>query len=153
MKSMDKYYSEILKLAKKAAARREVPIGAIVVGRDGQIIGRGYNRTNGLKNVFQHAELRAIRQAQTRTGDWRLEGAKLYVTLEPCLMCLGAVLLARIREVHFILEDPAFGSLRTVFNRRAQKGAYKQLKFYHDSGLKWEVAGLMKKFFEGLRKK
>ena len=150
---MSEYYIDVLRLAKKAAANGEVPIGAIVVGGDGKILGRGYNCTNRLKDVFQHAEIRALRQAQKRLGDWRLDGATLYVTLEPCLMCLGAISLARIKEVRFILADPTFGSLRTIFQKTAAKGAYKNLKFRHDSGLEWEVKALMKQFFEGLRKK
>lgn len=148
---MEKYDSELLKLAQRAARLGEVPIGAIVVGQTGEILGRGYNRTHKMKDGFQHAEIIAMRQAQKQMGDWRLTGAKLYVTLEPCLMCLGAALLSRINEVVFVLEDPTFGSLRTVLGKQARKGAYKNLKFRQDSGLEWEVKGLMKKFFEDLR--
>jgi tRNA(adenine34) deaminase len=153
MSNMKEYYSEALRLAKRAAVDNEVPIGAIVVDKSGAVIGRGYNRTNGLKDGFQHAEIRALRQAQKRVGDWRLDGATVYVTLEPCLMCLGALLLARVKSVRFILADPTFGSLRKIFNQTAIRGAYKNLKFYHDSELEWEVKEMMRSFFQGLRKR
>lgn len=131
----------------------EVPIGAVVVDRSGQVIGRGYNKTHATQDVFGHAEIQALRQAQKKLGDWRMDGVKVYVTLEPCLMCLGAMMLARVAEVRYMVEDPTFGSLRTILHKRTMKGAYKNLKFFHDSELELEVKGIMKDFFEGLRKK
>jgi len=148
-----KYLQAALKEAHRAFVKNEVPIGAIVVDGTGQVVGRGSNLTDKTGDVPRHAELTAIRQAASKIGDWRLDGAKLYVTLEPCLMCLGAALLARVQEIHFILPDPTFGSLRTVLGKTTRKGAYKHLKFVHHPELEWEVAGLMKSFFDKLRQK
>ena len=91
---------EALRLAKKAKAAGEVPIGAVVV-LDDKIIGRGYNLRTKLQMATQHAEVRAIDRACKKIGSWRLEGAELYVTLEPCPMCMGAVLNSRIERVYF----------------------------------------------------
>lgn len=148
-----RYSKEILKLARKAAVQQEVPIGAIVVDRDGRIVGRGYNQTHKTRDVFGHAEIQAIRQAQKKLGDWRLERTTIYVTLEPCLMCLGAMMLGRVQAVHYVVADPTFGSLKTVLQKNTTKGVYKNLKFFHDSELELEVKQMMKIFFVGLRKK
>ncbi len=91
---------EALRLAKKAKAEGEVPIGAVVV-LDGKIIGRGYNLRTKLQMATQHAEVRAIDRACKKIKSWRLEGAEIYVTLEPCPMCMGAILNARIEKVYF----------------------------------------------------
>ena len=94
----EKYMKEALKQAKKAYLLGEVPIGCVIV-YEGKIIGRGYNRRNTDKNTLSHAEITAIRKASKKMGDWRLEGCTLYVTLEPCQMCAGAIIQARITEV------------------------------------------------------
>lgn len=147
-----KYLDEAINLAHKAFLKNEVPIGAVVVDRDGVIIGRGYNQTYSKKDATYHAEMVAIRQAQKKLGDWRLETTTLYVTLEPCLMCLGAGLVSRIKEVHFILDDSTFGSLRSIMKKKNIKGAYKNLKFVQHKYKKEEVVNLMGMFFEKLRK-
>lgn len=90
----EKFMKEALKQAKKAYAIDEVPIGCVIV-QNGKIIARGYNRRNIDKNTLAHAELSAIRKASKRTGDWRLEDCDLYVTLEPCQMCAGAIVQSR----------------------------------------------------------
>ncbi len=95
-----RFMREALRLAKKAKAAGEVPIGAVVV-LDDKIIGRGYNLRTKLQMATQHAEVRAIDRACKKIGSWRLEGAELYVTLEPCPMCMGAVLNSRIERVYF----------------------------------------------------
>ena len=92
------YMKEAIRQAKKAAALKEVPIGCVIV-YDGKIIARGYNRRNIDKNTLAHAELSAIRKASKKTGDWRLEDCDLYVTLEPCQMCAGAIVQSRMRRV------------------------------------------------------
>ncbi len=91
---------EALRLAKKASSLGEVPIGAVVV-LDGKIIGRGYNLRTKLQMATAHAEIRAIDRACKKLGSWRLEGAEIYVTLEPCPMCMGAILNSRIERVYF----------------------------------------------------
>ncbi len=96
----EKFMREALRLAQKAKAAGEVPIGAVVV-LDGKIIGRGYNLRTKLQMATQHAEVRAIDRACKKLGSWRLEGAEIYVTLEPCPMCMGAILNARIDRVYF----------------------------------------------------
>ena len=93
-----KYMREAIKQAKKAYALEEVPIGCVIV-YDGKIIGRGYNRRTIDKNPLAHAEIQAIRKASRKMGDWRLEDCTLYVTLEPCQMCSGAIVQARIKRV------------------------------------------------------
>lgn len=96
----EKFMREALRLAKKAKAAGEVPIGAVVVS-EGKIIGRGYNLRTKLQMATAHAEMRAIDRACKKCGSWRLPGAEIYVTLEPCPMCMGAILNARIERVYF----------------------------------------------------
>ena len=94
----EKYMKEAIKQAQKAYALGEVPIGCVIVYQD-KIIGRGYNRRNTDRNTLAHAEITAINKASKKLGDWRLEGCTLYVTLEPCQMCAGAIVQARVTEV------------------------------------------------------
>ena len=98
-----------LALARKALAKGEVPIGAIVVDPGGTIIGRGFNSVETRGCQCEHAEVRAIRQACKKIGDWRLEGCSLFVTLEPCLMCFGLIALSRIKNLYFGAHSPLFG--------------------------------------------
>ncbi len=98
MTTEESYMKEAIKQAKKALALDEVPIGCVIVWQD-QIIARGYNRRNTDKSTLSHAELIAIRKASKKLGDWRLEECTLYVTLEPCQMCAGAIVQARIPKV------------------------------------------------------
>ena len=108
MTQEEKYMREAIRQARKAEALREVPIGCIIVF-DGKIIGRGYNRRTVDKNVLAHAELTAIRKACKKIGDWRLEGCTMYVTLEPCPMCAGAIVQARIPRVVIGCMNPKAG--------------------------------------------
>ena len=101
----EKYMREALKQAKKAYQLGEVPIGCVIV-HQGRIIGRGYNRRNTDKNTLSHAEITAIKRASKVIGDWRLEDCTLYVTLEPCQMCAGAIIQARIPEVVMGCRNP-----------------------------------------------
>lgn len=111
----EKYMKEAIKQAKKAYALGEVPIGCVIVYQD-KIIGRGYNRRNTDKNTLAHAELTAINRASKKMGDWRLEGCTLYVTLEPCQMCAGAIVQARITEVVMGCMNPKAGCAGSILN-------------------------------------
>ncbi|MBP5223506.1 MAG: nucleoside deaminase, partial [Lachnospiraceae bacterium] len=111
----EKYMKEALKQAKKAAALGEVPIGCVIVYQ-GKIIGRGYNRRNTDKNTLCHAEITAIRRASKVMKDWRLEGCTLYVTLEPCQICAGAIIQARIPEVVMGCMNPKAGCGGSILN-------------------------------------
>ena len=115
MTQEEKYMREAVRQAKKAAALKEVPIGCVIV-HDEAIIARGYNRRTIDKNVLAHAEIIAIRKACRKIGDWRLEGCTMYVTLEPCPMCAGAILNARIPKVFYGARDSTFGACGGVTN-------------------------------------
>jgi len=105
----EKYMMEALKQARKAYNNNEVPIGAVVINEDGKIIGRGYNKMEATKCQTGHAEVVAIQKACKKINDWRLDKCWLYVTLEPCAMCFGLILLSRIEGVVFGAKSPLFG--------------------------------------------
>ena len=109
------YMRLALELAEEAAEAGEVPVGCVIV-RDGQVIGRGRNRREEDKDPAGHAEMAAIRDACRTVGDWRLTGARLYVTLEPCPMCAGGIISARIPEVYYGAKDRDFGACGSVLN-------------------------------------
>ena len=109
------YMREALALAREAAEAGEVPVGGVIV-RKGEIVGRGRNRREEKRAVSSHAEMEAMAQANARLGTWRLDGCELYVTLEPCPMCAGAILNARIPWVFYGARDPAFGACGGVLN-------------------------------------
>ena len=106
---------EAIRQAKKARALEEVPIGCVIV-YEGKIIARGYNRRNTDKNTLAHAELIAIRKASRKLGDWRLEGCTMYITLEPCQMCAGAIVQARVSRVVIGSMNPKAGCAGSVLN-------------------------------------
>ena len=109
------YMRQALALAREAAAAGEVPVGCVIV-RKGRIVGRGRNRREEKQSAASHAEMEAIAQANAALGTWRLEDCELYVTLEPCPMCAGAILNARIRRVWYGARDAAFGACGGVLN-------------------------------------
>ena len=113
MTEQEKYMKAALKLAHRAAEEGEVPVGAVVVC-DGKIVGRGRNRRETKKNALHHAEIEAIEKACKKLGGWRLHRCDLYVTLEPCPMCAGAIVNARIRRVVFGARDPKAGCFGSV---------------------------------------
>ncbi|MDE6128539.1 MAG: tRNA adenosine(34) deaminase TadA [Lachnospiraceae bacterium] len=115
MELHEKYMREALRQARKAYALGEVPIGCVIVC-EGKIIGRGYNRRNTDKNTLSHAEITAINKASKYIGDWRLEDCTLYVTLEPCQMCSGAIVQARIPEVVIGCMNPKAGCAGSILN-------------------------------------
>lgn len=138
-----------LRLAAKAAAEGEVPVGCVVV-RDGRVAGRGFNRREGRQDPLGHAEIYALRQAARRTGSWRLEGCTLYVTLEPCAMCAGAIVLSRVERVVFAVADPKAGFCGSLGNlvqdRRLNHRVVLEQEILAD-----EARAMMKGFFKKLR--
>lgn len=143
-----KYMKEAYKEAKKAYNISEVPIGAVIV-LDNKIIGRGYNHKENSKNSLKHAEIIAINQACKSIDAWRLENATLYVTLEPCMMCAGAIINSRIKKVVFSLSDSKTGAITSIFNINNIKSNHKiEIK---EGVLKEEVKALMDLFFKELR--
>ena len=111
----ERFMKEAVRQAKKAAALGDVPIGCVIV-QENKIIARGYNRRMADKNTLSHAEIIAIKKACKKAGDWRLEDCTMYVTLEPCPMCAGAILNARIPKVFYGARDEAMGACGGVFN-------------------------------------
>ncbi len=140
---------EAIRQAKKAAAIDEVPIGCVIVCGD-QIVSRGYNRRNIDRNTLAHAELQAIRKASKKLGDWRLEGCTMYVTLEPCQMCAGALVQSRIDKVVIGAMNPKAGCAGSVMNLLQVEGFNHQVEI--ETGVcEEECAALLSDFFAGLR--
>ena len=145
----EKYMKEALKQAKKAYALGEVPIGCVIV-HEGKIIGRGYNRRNTDKNTLSHAELNAIRKASKKLGDWRLEGCTMYVTLEPCQMCAGACVQARLDRVVIGAMNPKAGCAGSVLNILNMPEFNHQVEIERGV-LEIECASILTTFFQELR--
>lgn len=142
---------EALDLAREAAAAGEVPVGCVIV-RSGEIVGRGRNRREEKQATASHAEMEAIAQANERLGTWRLADCELYVTLEPCPMCAGAIVQARIPKVLIGSMNPKAGCAGSVMNLLDEKGFNHQVET--EIGiLGEECSGMLKEFFRELRKK
>jgi tRNA(adenine34) deaminase len=137
--------------AKKARAEGEVPVGAVVV-KDGVVIGRGHNQVEGLKDPTAHAEILAIGAAATTIGSWRLEGATIYVTLEPCTMCAGAIVLARLDRLVYGARDPKAGACGTLMNVPRDE-RLNHLVEVEPGFMEGECSFILRSFFEELRKK
>jgi len=149
IKSIEKYMMEALKEAEKARDLGEVPIGCVIV-KDGKIIGRGYNRTVIEKDPTAHAEILAIREAANFLGGWRLLGTELYVTCEPCAMCAGAMVWARIQKVVFGAKDSKAGAAGSVINILHEDGLNHQVEI--ESGiLEEECKAILQSFFRDIR--
>ena len=144
------YMWEALTLAREAAAAGEVPVGCVIV-RDGAIIGRGRNCREEKQAVNSHAELEAMAQANAAVGSWRLEGCELYVTLEPCHMCAGAILNARIARVYYGARDSAFGACGGVTNLFMEQ--FPNRPALVGGILAEECQAVLADFFNGLRQK
>lgn len=145
------FMKEAVRQAKKAAAIGDVPIGCVIV-KEGRIISRGYNRRNADKTVLSHAEITAIKRACKKEGDWRLEDCTLYVTLEPCPMCAGAIVQARIPRVVIGSMNAKAGCAGSVLNILQEPGFNHQVKA--EAGiLGEECSGLMTDFFKELRRR
>lgn len=143
--------SEALKQAERAFSENEVPVGAVVAA-GGRIIARGYNRVEALKDPTAHAEIIALTAAAEALQSWRLEGAAIYVTLEPCVMCIGAILNARISGIYYGARDPRFGACGSRYDLVTDNpyinGAQASGGFFAEESL-----ALIKRFFVNLRDK
>ena len=139
-----------LELAKEAGDAGETPIGAVVVWDDGRIVGRGRNRREGDKNALAHAEIEAIGEACRTLGGWRLHKATLYVTLEPCPMCAGAIVNARVKRVVYGASDRRFGAMGSLFDLTAYPLNHRPE--ICRGVLEAECSALLSEFFAGLRK-
>ncbi len=147
----EKYMKQAIKQAKKAYALGEVPIGCVIVYQD-KIIGRGYNRRTIDKNTIAHAEMMAIKRASRKMDDWRLEDCTMYVTLEPCQMCSGAIVQSRMKKVVIGCMNPKAGCAGSILNLLQME------EFNHQVELEIGVLGeecsmMMKQFFKELREK
>ena len=148
---IEKYMRLAFDQAKIAEAKNEVPIGAVVIDPDGNVVGEGYNRRELDQDATQHAEIIAIRQACEKIGYWRLIDCCIFVTLEPCPMCAGAIINSRIKNVYFGAFDPKAGAAGSVVD------LFGEAKFNHHpnvySGILQEEAGsLLTNFFRAIRK-
>ena len=150
MKNIDeKYMKEAVRQAKKAYAIGEVPIGCVIVYKD-KIIGRGYNRRTIDKNVLAHAELIAIRKACKKMNDWRLEECTMYVTLEPCQMCSGAIVQSRMTRVVVGCMNPKAGCAGSILNLLKMEQFNHQVKIT-EGVLEEECSRMLSDFFRRLR--
>lgn len=148
-KTQIKYMKEAMKQARKAYKLGEVPIGCVIVYQD-QIIARGYNRRNTDKNTLSHAEITAINRASKKIGDWRLEECTLYVTLEPCQMCAGAIVQARIPSVVIGCMNPKAGCAGSILNLLNMSEFNHQVNVTRGV-LEQECSVMLKQFFKELR--
>lgn len=148
---MDKevYMKQALELAQEAADNDEVPVGCVICDADGKIIGRGRNRREENSDATAHAEIEAIREACNKIGDWRLEECTLFVTLEPCPMCTGAIINSRIPTLVFGARDSVTGSCGSVIDLFCENYGHKPAVY--PGVLKEESAQLLKTFFKKKR--
>ena len=147
----ERFMKEALRQAMKARALEEVPIGCVIV-HDGNIIARGYNRRNTDKNTTSHAEINAIRKASKKLGDWRLEGCTIYITLEPCQMCAGAIVQARIDRAVIGSMNPKAGCAGSVLNILEMPQLNHQVEVTRGV-LQDECSQMLSGFFRQLREK
>lgn len=145
----EKYMREALKQAKKAMAIGEVPIGCVIVC-DGKIVGRGYNKRNTNKTTLAHAELIAIDKASRKLGDWRLEGCDMYVTLEPCQMCSGAIVQSRMDRVIIGAMNPKAGCAGSILNILQMEEFNHQVEIIRGV-MEEECSQVLQEFFRALR--
>ncbi len=145
----EQYMREALKEAEKANKNNEVPIGCVIV-KDGKIIGRGYNRRMKDKNTLSHAELNAIKKASKKLKDWRLDDCEMYVTTEPCQMCSGAIVQARIKKVYIGCMNPKAGCAGSIMNL-LQMDEFNHKVEIESGVLESECSEILKNFFKKLR--
>ena len=150
-KEDEKYMRQALKQAEKAGLLDEVPIGCVIV-HEGKVIARGYNRRNTDKSTLAHAEVAAIRKASRKLSDWRLEECTLYVTLEPCQMCAGAIVQARVGRVVIGAMNPKAGCAGSILNLLEMKEFNHRVNVTRGI-LEEQCSQILKDFFAGLRKR
>lgn len=144
------YMQKALLQAKIAATHNEVPVGAVIVSPDGKIIARAYNKVETNSCQTGHAEVIAIQKATKKMGDWRLNGCLIYVTLEPCMMCLGLIQLSRLKKIFFGATSPIFGTGSLTSNTNLVHNYLKKLDV--EGGIKEkDCAALLKSFFKKKR--
>ena len=146
----EKYMRMALELAAQAEGDGDVPVGCVIV-KDGQVIGRGRNRREERGDATAHAEVEAIRDACARTGSWRLTDCTLYVTLEPCPMCAGAIINSRIHTLRYGTRDDKAGCCGSVLNLFEER--FNRHPRIYQGPLKEECEGQLQDFFRGLREK
>lgn len=151
MEQKEKFMKEAIRQARIAERIDEVPIGCVIV-YEGKIIARGYNRRNIDKNTLAHAELSAIKKASKKLGDWRLEGCTMYVTLEPCQMCAGAIVQARIDKVVIGSMNPKAGCAGSILNL-LQISAFNHQVEIERGILEEECSLMLSTFFKNLRER
>ena len=151
MTDQERFMKEAIRQAKKAYLLEEVPIGCVIV-QDGKIIARVYNRRNTDKNTLSHAELIAIKKAAKKLGDWRLEGCTMYVTLEPCQMCAGAMMQARLTEAVIGCMNPKAGCAGSVLNILEMDGFNHKVQVTRGV-LEEQCSNMLSQFFRELRQK
>ncbi len=145
----EKYMTMALDLAREAAAVGELPVGCIIADKNGKIIGRGRNTRQESRSALGHAELTAIDEACRNLGDWRLEGCTIFITLEPCPMCAGAIINARIPIVVFGAREENFGSCGSVIDLFSER--YGHSPAVYGGILEADCAGLLRDFFRAKR--
>jgi tRNA(adenine34) deaminase len=145
----ERFMREAIRQARKAGELMEVPIGCVIV-YEGKIIARGYNRRNTDKNTISHAELNAIRKASKKLGDWRLEGCTMYITLEPCQMCAGAIVQARVSRVVIGSMNPKAGCAGSILNLLEMEQFNHQVEVTRGV-LQEECSQMLSGFFKELR--
>lgn len=150
MSDAQKFMTEALDLAKLAFKLGEVPVGTVIVVNN-RVVGRGYNRREFMNSALEHAELMAIKEASNTLGRWRLNDAVVYSSLEPCLMCTGALLHARIKSLIFGARDPKFGAVVSLFQLANDSRLNHRFDFQEGLMAK-ESAELLRLFFGSLRK-
>lgn len=149
MMEHEEYMRRALALAREAEKAGEVPVGCVIVGPDGEILAEGRNRREETRGVCGHAELDALEQASRRRGDWRMEDCTLYVTLEPCPMCAGAMINARLGTLVYGAREPLYGSAASILNLFEE--AYPGHTAIYGGVLAEESAALLREFFEKKR--
>ena len=145
----EEYMRQALALAREALDTGDVPVGCVIAGPDGRIVGRGRNRREERGDATAHAEVEAIRDACAQLGSWRLAGCTLYVTLEPCPMCAGAIINARLSAVRYGAKDEKAGACGSVLNLFEER--FNHHPRLYGGLLEEACAGVLREFFEGLR--
>ncbi len=140
------FMQQAIVLANKAAKNGDIPVGALIVC-DGKVVGKGYNKKEKNKNALLHAEIVAINNASKKLNDYRLENCEMYVTFEPCLMCVGAILSARIKKVYFGAYDKRFGASELLINNN-----FNHTTPFEGGIMEEDCSALLTDFFKQLRK-